>query len=405
MKNHSSLPAATLFLLFSLFIQSSAHAQYVNITPEAAYDRLLHDPWVVFLDVREIAEWNNYGHIPNALLMPVNSGVLASQHTSLPTGVDIIVYCQSGGRSASASNYLVTQGHTRIFNMTGGYGDFSSAYGDISESIGADLNGDKVVDSKDLLLFTAQWGSTSTDMNTPTPTSTVPTPTVVLTLTPTPTPTCPTQSGVITGKILDEEGDGLANYVVSTVLDATPPANQSDTTDGNGNYALNDVPPGHFALYLREPGTRQWMARQDPANSNNDTQVMASGTIAACSEININIDAPLQIYYTLDANGNDSHGGMVVDAGYVVLAGQFDSSDGLPQFEEDGDFFPAILENWTLISSQADVTIWEPWNVPLPQFPFWRIQITAPILSGAYDIRLKNGSRVSNEVRWTISSP
>jgi len=53
------------------------------------------------------------------------SGTVIAESARLPTDKDIIVYCASGGRSASASSYLEGIGFTRIFNMTGGFSSWS----------------------------------------------------------------------------------------------------------------------------------------------------------------------------------------------------------------------------------------------------------------------------------------
>jgi rhodanese-related sulfurtransferase len=87
---------------------------------------------LILLDVREIAEYMN-GHIAEPdgqlpltpVLMPWNSSVLSSEFSLLPTDVDIIVYCQSGGRSAAASAFLDAHGYSRIFNMLGGFSSWS----------------------------------------------------------------------------------------------------------------------------------------------------------------------------------------------------------------------------------------------------------------------------------------
>jgi hypothetical protein len=53
--------------------------------------------------------------------MPWNSGVLSNEVGRLPLDEDILVYCASGGRSASASSFLDSKGFTRVYNMTGGF--------------------------------------------------------------------------------------------------------------------------------------------------------------------------------------------------------------------------------------------------------------------------------------------
>jgi rhodanese-related sulfurtransferase len=128
----------------SLFITTGSLFCYDNVTPEEVHTRLVQGDTLLLLDVREVAEYLN-GHIaePNGqlpltpALMQWNSGVLAVEYSRLPADRDIIVYCQSGGRSALASAFLETNGFTRIFNMTGGFSSWTyesrpNGYGDHS---------------------------------------------------------------------------------------------------------------------------------------------------------------------------------------------------------------------------------------------------------------------------------
>jgi rhodanese-related sulfurtransferase len=92
---------------------------YTNITAAQAKARKDAGEDICFLDVREQSE-RVAGHIPDDINMPWTSGYLQLNHTLLPLK-PIIVYCASGGRSPAASQFLVDNGHTNIFNMLGGY--------------------------------------------------------------------------------------------------------------------------------------------------------------------------------------------------------------------------------------------------------------------------------------------
>jgi rhodanese-related sulfurtransferase len=83
-------------------------------------------PNLVILDVRTKGEYDS-GHIYNATLIPVADlptriGELAS-HKNDP----ILVYCGSGGRSATASGILDSNGFTQVNNMLGGITAWKSA--------------------------------------------------------------------------------------------------------------------------------------------------------------------------------------------------------------------------------------------------------------------------------------
>jgi rhodanese-related sulfurtransferase len=77
----------------------------------------------LILDVRTPAEFKS-GHLPNAVLIPVQElqrriGELAPHRDK-----DILVYCATGNRSTVAAKILIDQGFTRIANMRHGIADW-----------------------------------------------------------------------------------------------------------------------------------------------------------------------------------------------------------------------------------------------------------------------------------------
>ncbi len=127
-----SLTASTFVLLFLAANQAWG---YTNLTPDQVHTRLEEGDTLLLLDVREVSEYLA-GHIaePEGQLpltpinIPWNSNVLSSKYHLLPTNVDILVYCQSGGRSAQASAFLESKGFNRIYNMTGGFSSWTYEY-------------------------------------------------------------------------------------------------------------------------------------------------------------------------------------------------------------------------------------------------------------------------------------
>src|SRR5262245_23149340 len=75
------------------------------------------------VDVRERDEWDE-GHIPGAVHIP--RGFLESRiETALPNREQpIVVYCQSGARSAFAAKTLEELGYTSAVNLAGGFTDW-----------------------------------------------------------------------------------------------------------------------------------------------------------------------------------------------------------------------------------------------------------------------------------------
>jgi len=127
-----------------LYVFVAAASAYTNLTTAQVHARLVAADTMLLLDVREVYEYTA-GHIaePDGQLpltpvnMPWSSNVLSAEYNRLPQNMDIIVYCRSGGRSASASTFLENNEFTRIFNMTGGFSSWSyesrtNGYGDHS---------------------------------------------------------------------------------------------------------------------------------------------------------------------------------------------------------------------------------------------------------------------------------
>lgn len=99
-----------------------------TVTPQEVIDSYVGNDDVLLLDVREPSEYEA-GHIPGAIPMAWNSGVLQEQWTELPTDQPIVVYCASGGRSTRASDFLAEQGLTELLNMTGGFNSYKYVAG------------------------------------------------------------------------------------------------------------------------------------------------------------------------------------------------------------------------------------------------------------------------------------
>jgi len=131
-------------ILFLLLIGIQSLWSYTNLTPAEVHTRLVDDDSLLVLDVREVSEYKEGhmaeppGYLPiTPVNMPLNSNVLEQHYSDLPRDIDIIVYCRSGSRSATASSFLETQGFTRIYNMTGGFSSWNyefriGGYGDHS---------------------------------------------------------------------------------------------------------------------------------------------------------------------------------------------------------------------------------------------------------------------------------
>jgi rhodanese-related sulfurtransferase len=99
----------------------------------AAARRLLDDDAVVFVDLRDIRELTREGKIPGAFHAP--RGMLefwvdpeSPYHKDVfSSGKRLVFYCQSGWRSALATQTVQRMGLTNVCHIGGGFSEWKSA--------------------------------------------------------------------------------------------------------------------------------------------------------------------------------------------------------------------------------------------------------------------------------------
>jgi thioredoxin 1 len=74
---------------------------------------------VVILDVRTPGEFSS-GHLANALNIDWNNESSEAELKKLDPSKEYFVYCLSGGRSASAAEYLRANGFKKVYELNGG---------------------------------------------------------------------------------------------------------------------------------------------------------------------------------------------------------------------------------------------------------------------------------------------
>lgn len=80
---------------------------------------LVRDGAVRVLDVRTPREYETLGHVPDAILLPVD--LIACGAATLPRdGKPLLVYCEHGIRSRSAARFLAQAGIEGVLNLGGG---------------------------------------------------------------------------------------------------------------------------------------------------------------------------------------------------------------------------------------------------------------------------------------------
>lgn len=93
--------------------------KYKNINGDELENILKENKAALILDVRTLGEFRS-GHIPNAKNIPVQE--LSSKIHTLDAYMDedVILYCASGARSASAARLLSNNSFNKIYNLSGG---------------------------------------------------------------------------------------------------------------------------------------------------------------------------------------------------------------------------------------------------------------------------------------------
>jgi rhodanese-related sulfurtransferase len=103
-----------------LKIVADAKTRVREISIEQARARLLQNPKIVLLDVREESEWNA-GHAAEALHL--GKGILERdiEKTIPDMNTEIIMYCGGGYRSALACDTAQKMGYRSVHSLIGGY--------------------------------------------------------------------------------------------------------------------------------------------------------------------------------------------------------------------------------------------------------------------------------------------
>ncbi|MFX0012896.1 MAG: rhodanese-like domain-containing protein [Candidatus Hermodarchaeota archaeon] len=124
-RNSHYLIFISLFLLQFYLLSSlgSVNAQVrTDISVQVAHEMINDNaayPDLLVLDVRTIEEYNT-NHLHDATLIPVAELGGRLNELALYNDTEIIVYCKSGSRSLQASNILVLNNFSKVFNMLGG---------------------------------------------------------------------------------------------------------------------------------------------------------------------------------------------------------------------------------------------------------------------------------------------
>jgi nitrous oxidase accessory protein len=123
-------------------------SDYTDVSVTVASIMIEQKPLLVILDVRNQSEYDS-GHIRNAKLIAVWQ--LAARLNELSKSDEILVYCQKGARSQTASLTLADNGFLHVYNMLEGITEWISAsypvyikYPSLQEAINNASEGDTI---------------------------------------------------------------------------------------------------------------------------------------------------------------------------------------------------------------------------------------------------------------------
>lgn len=106
----------------STALSGRADLQRMEAIRTAELARLLDSGEAVGVDVRNASEWDA-GHIPGSIHIPL--GYLPDRAHELPRDKPVVVFCQTGSRSAIAASVLQAEGMDDVRNVHGGYAEWA----------------------------------------------------------------------------------------------------------------------------------------------------------------------------------------------------------------------------------------------------------------------------------------
>ncbi|MCH2212742.1 MAG: rhodanese [Fuerstiella sp.] len=91
----------------------------IEIDCQSVKARLDSSDSFLLLDCREQSEWDHV-HIQGAILLPMSEIQDRVDELEHHRNCDVVVHCHHGGRSLQVARWLLRQGFSSVFNMTGG---------------------------------------------------------------------------------------------------------------------------------------------------------------------------------------------------------------------------------------------------------------------------------------------
>lgn len=114
-----------VFALYSCTPNTQKSQSGIQNIEQEDVAKILNQENAILMDVRSPQETEQGFIKGTSLFVNVNGEDFAEQIEKLDKTRTYIVYCQSGARSHHASSYMLEHGFSKIYNLTGGYGNWN----------------------------------------------------------------------------------------------------------------------------------------------------------------------------------------------------------------------------------------------------------------------------------------
>ena len=124
---YKRLTGMVIFTIIFLTFFNNTEASWERVNVETFEEEIMNNPDALLLDVRTTAEWEQDGHLEDALLIPHSD--LESRSDELPEDKEelILLYCRSGNRSQEAAETLIDLGYMNIIELASGINGWKDA--------------------------------------------------------------------------------------------------------------------------------------------------------------------------------------------------------------------------------------------------------------------------------------
>lgn len=116
MKKSISIMTVAFILVLNIACHSSEKVSL--ITQEELVARLLDHSVPALIDIRTRKEYDG-GHIPGAINLPITQLEKEIESLNLKVSDEIVIYCESGGRSSKAAKILLAKGYYELRHLNG----------------------------------------------------------------------------------------------------------------------------------------------------------------------------------------------------------------------------------------------------------------------------------------------